>query len=357
MRRLLLFLLVASALGLLARGAVPCSALAIQPACYVALNPGPVADALTIVEIDDDRTYASSGSLLLTTVAVDTTLDVGEWVSGALSARTQQLPRELLFPPGADDEQVRQQNAALMEDSKLDAVLAALRALEVDFDTEPDGARVIEIAEFSRVDRDALAPGDIIVAAEGRPIASAAELAELTGTLAPGDVLALTVRGPTDPGTRTVEVELVENPDAPGAGLIGIVVGTWAELPIDIQIDAGSIGGPSAGLMFSLAIVDLLGPDDLTGGHVIAGTGTIDREGNVGAIGGIQQKILGALQAPDRSASVFLVPADNFEEARQAPVGDDILLVPVATLDDALSALADLRAGRQPAGALALPAG
>lgn len=125
--------------------------------------------------------------------------------------------------------------------------------------------------------------------------------------------------------------------------------------PVDIRIDAGSVGGPSAGLMFTLGIVERLSPDDLTGGLAVAGTGTVDPDGAVGPVGGVRQKLAGATNRQSSTqADVFLVPRANLAEARGAPVGRDILVVPVDDVAGALDVLAQLREGVRPAGAFVL---
>lgn len=258
---------VAVAIGTAVSGVLPCGTVRLQPDCYVALVPGPSRDTLGLVTVDGRSVFAPTGELLLTTVAVEEHLDVVTWVRGAFSARVAQVPRETVFPPGQDRDVVVAESAEAMEDSQVDAIVAALRAVGFDID----------------------------VAAE-RPA-----------------------------------------------------------LPVGVAIDAGAIGGPSAGLMFALTVVELLGPEDLGGGRVVAGTGTIDRGGRVGVVGGAAQKLLGALERDDgRPPSVFLVPVDNLDEVRRTPVPRDVLAVPVASLDDALAALADLRAGRSPEGAMEL---
>jgi PDZ domain-containing protein len=135
-----------------------------------------------------------------------------------------------------------------------------------------------------------------------------------------------------------------------------LILTTELDLPVEISIDAGVIGGPSAGLMFALSIVDLLEPDDLTGGAVIAGTGILDQDGVVSTVGGVRQKVVGATTegAHGAPATVFLVPRGNLGEARSAAVDGEILLVPVDSLADALEVLSELRAGREPREALAL---
>ena len=356
MRRILSILLLVAALSAVARGAFPCDAVSVQPTCYAALQPGPVEDALALTSLTGVRTYSSAGQLLLTTVAVEADLDLREWVEGAISPRIRHVRRETIFPEDKDREEVRQENAALMQGSQLEATIAALRHLGYEFDDEFDGAEVTEIVEPTAVRGDEIQVGDLIVAVDGEPTPDNRAVGEAIRQHAPGETAALTVV--RDGAERVVELELIANPDDPEAAFVGVLLMSQLELPVDVRIDAGVIGGPSAGLMFALSIVDLLGPDDLTGGAVIAGTGTIDEEGRVGAIGGIVQKVLGATSPGDgrRPATAFLVPRRNLDEARSAPVETEVLLVPVDTLEDAVAALADLRAGRRPAEAHALGA-
>jgi PDZ domain-containing protein len=355
-RRLLLVLLLVASATVLLRGGVSCGAFGLQPACYAALLPGPAEDTLRLVEAGETPVYASAGELLLTTVAVEADLDVVEWLRYLVSSRVAEVPRESIFPPGEDAEDVATRNAALMSNSQLDATLAALAALDYEIDTEFDGARIEAIQEPSAVDADQVREGDVIVAVDGQPVDTNEDVIRSVSRSSPGEEITLRIL--RDGTERDETLTVVADPDDPEAPRLGLLLSSYLELPVDVHIDAGVIGGPSAGLMFSLAIVDLLQPEDLTGGVVIAGTGTIDRDGTIGAIGGIQQKVLGAVSRGDdaRPASVFLVPAGNLREAAAAPIDRDLTLVPVATLQEALEALADLRAGRSPVGAVALPA-
>jgi PDZ domain-containing protein len=151
-----------------------------------------------------------------------------------------------------------------------------------------------------------------------------------------GDIIDMTVqRAGSD---VAVEIELAEREDEPGVPMIGIVLGELTEPPFPIEIRAGDVGGPSAGMMHTIAIVDSLTEGELTHGRVIAGTGTIDLDGNVGGIGGIRQKVVAAEAA---GADYILVPEANYESALTAE-RDDIEIVPVATLDQAISFLETL---------------
>jgi Lon-like protease len=331
------------------RGSVPCDAVAAQPACYVALRPGPAEDTLRLVDIGGAASYASSGELLLTTVAVDDELGFGDWLRASVSRSVDAVPREQLYPTDTDRDEVAEYNAALMADSQLTATMAALDA--AGYEVVGDGALVAAVTDDAVTDE--LEVGDVITAVDGRPVTDNRGVVEAVQRRAPGTRIVLEVDREGD--TLDVTVDLGASPEDPELAYVGVLLTTELDLPVDVDIDAGVIGGPSAGLLFALSIVDLLGPEDLTGGTVVAGTGTLDLEGQVGPIGGIRQKIVGATARgrDQRPATVFLVPRGNLEEARGAPVGRDVLLVPVDTLDDALTALADIRAGREPVDALA----
>jgi Lon-like protease len=352
-RRLLVVLLVVGLATVVVRGAVPCETLQAQPSCYVALKPGPTEDAMRLVDIEGSTAYSSSGELRLTTVAVEEELDLASWARALASGSIETVPRETLFPSTTDREEVTRQNALLMEDSQLTATLAALERLGFDVDEASDGAQVAEV--LAEAVTDQLEAGDVIVAVEGEPTLDSQEVVDAIAEASPGDELRLRLRRADE--DVDVEVTLGAAPDDPERPFLGVLLRSHIELPIDVQIDAGVIGGPSAGLMFALSVMDLLEPGDLTGGAVVAGTGTVDREGRIGAVGGVRQKVVGAStpEAGRRAATVFLVPEGNVDDARSAGVSRDLLLVPVATLDDALEALEELRAGREPHGALALP--
>lgn len=352
MRRLLVVLLLVAVATVVVRGQAPCSVLATQPACDVALLPGPSANTLEMVAIDGEDTFESSGQLRLTTVAVDSDLGLLEWLQARFSSSSNVVDRETLYPPGTSDEDVAEQNELLMTASQNDATVAGLVAAGYEAEELYAGASVVEVADDPAEGADQLSSGDVIVEIDGEPVLNATEAVEVVSRRSPGDRIVLGLEDGSE-----VEIVAKEHPEDPERALVGILLEDELTLPFDVQIDAGNIGGPSAGLMFALGIVDLLGPDDLTGGQTIAGTGTITVDGEVGAIGGIQQKVLGATDPSDEDtepASAFLVPAGNMAEARRAPVARDILLVPVATIDEAMSALDQLARGDQPDDAVAL---
>jgi Lon-like protease len=338
---------------LFVRGDVPCELLVTQPACEVALLPGPAEDTLGKIEVADADVYPPDGELLLTTVAVQDDLSLSAWLDARRSRIVDAVPRDSVFPPGSDRHDVAEQNAALMADSQLVATIAALRALGHDFDGE--GALVSSVVDDAVTDE--LVDGDVIVAVDGVEVAESRDVVEAVRRASPGDRVTLQVRD-ADGDERETVVTLGRSPEDPDRAYIGVLLTTDLDLPVDVTIDAGVIGGPSAGLMFALSIIELLGPEDLTGGHVIAGTGTVDTDGAIGAVGGVRQKVVGAATAreDDEPASVFLVPRGNLPDARSAVVANDLLLVPIDTLDEALDAMDALRAGEQPADALTLAA-
>ena len=340
-------LVVAVGAVLFARGDVPCEVVAVQPTCEVALSPGPSEDTLELVTITGaDAFPPTSGELRLTTVAVQDDLTFGTWLSGRTSSIVEVVPRERIYPEGSDPDEVAELNAAAMADSQLVAMIAALE--QMGYDLEPEGALVAGVTEDAVTDE--LEVGDVIVAVDGEPVEESLDVVELVQARRPGEELVLEVRD--DEGSRQVEVTLGESPDEPGTGFIGVFLTTELDLPVDIDIDAGVIGGPSAGMMFALSIIELLEEGDLIDGRVVAGTGTLDRSGSVGAVGGVRQK-LAAVTAGDEGppADVFLVPRDNLDDARQAPITDEVLVVPIDTLDDAIAALEALGDDRRPADA------
>lgn len=356
MRRLLLVALVLASFVALGRGQVPCDVLEAQPACDVALLPGPTANTLEIVEIDGAPVSTSAGQLRLTTVAIDPNLDLWEWVRQSFSSTVDLVDRDIIYPPDVSTDQVAERNARDMVDSQTLATVAGLLQAGYARADIFKGARIVAIADEAAAGAEALAEDDVIDAVDGTAVISAEEVVDLVSAHAPGDEVVLTIS--RDDAVQDVTLVARANPDDPSRALLGILLDDVLDLPVDVSIDAGNIGGPSAGLMFALGIVDMLDPMDLTNGLVVAGTGTIDFDGNVGAIGGIRQKVVGASTPndDDAPATVFLTPRDNLAEARTAAVDRRILLVPVSTLAEAVQALQELAAGRDPAGAIALGA-
>lgn len=346
---LVLLLLIAGALWV--TGVVPCSAVEAQPECWVAMLPGPTEHVDDLIEVTGTEAYGSDGELLLTTVLVDNRLSVRDYVEGLADGDVQLLRREDLYPPGRTVDDAALENDIMMSDSQLDAKVAALTELGIEFDDLPAGAEIVTVVDDSPAADTDLAAGDVIVAVDDQEVGNVDEAVDLLGAREPGDEVTLAVQ--RDGEDVTIELTLGENPDEPGRSFVGVLLRDYQVLPVDIDIDAGSIGGPSAGLVFTLGIIDRATAQDLTGGRNIAATGTIRSDGTVGPIGGIVQKIVGAVGSDDQ-AEVFLVPAGNWEAAQTASPGRPVTIVRVADLEEAVDALEVLADGREPASAVHL---
>ena len=306
---------------------------------FVALGPGPtfntlgVVDGKNVVTINGLPTYPTSGHLNMTTVAVADKLTMFRALALWAAGDRQLVPREAVYKPGKTEEQVDQENAQMFTTSETNAEVAALSYLKLPME--------VVVGELSPGSPSAgvLAPGDRLIAANGKPVQSVDALHDSLADTKPGQQITVTYqRGDGQPQQATVT--LGSRADAP-QGLLGV---TPSPRPIggDIMISLGDIGGPSAGLMFSLAVVDKLTPGDLTGGRFVAGTGEITQTGEVRPIGGIPLKMIAA---KDAGASAFLVPDKNCQEA-SANAPDGLQLVKVSTLADAVTALDSLREGR-----------
>jgi PDZ domain-containing protein len=321
--------------------------LAAVPSAYVIEQPGPWFDTLgtvsvpdpaddtkkekiPLITIDGIQSFPTTGELDLLTVSVlgnpDQTpswLEVaGAWFDPSKAV----VPMELIFPKEETTKQRQESNTAQMVDSQQDAIAAALTNLGYDVVV---GVEVLGFTEDSPA-KDVLSLGDVITAFNGAPVESVPQLREL-----------LASNGASTPGTvsytrQGVAQEAQVTPmDVDGNIVLGIGAKVKYDFPFDVTIRLDDVGGPSAGMMFALGIIDKLTPHDITDGKHFAGTGTIDAQGNVGPIGGIQQKLYGAKKA---GATYFLAPADNCDEVA-GHVPDGLQVYSVKTLDDALSVL------------------
>jgi PDZ domain-containing protein len=307
---------------------------------YVALTPGPTWNTLgtdhdkDVIQISGGPVSSSKGQLRMVTVGVEDEISLWDALRGWLSSDDAVVPREVIYPPDQTQQQVDQENAQDFKNSQNSATVAALRelgfAVHVTVKDIPSGSP----------SAGRLAAGDELVTVDGQAVTSAAKLTSLVRAKPAGTGLTIGYkRGGT---AATTTVTTVAGQD--GNPRIGVSIDQQQPNPYKITISLDNVGGPSAGLMFSLGIIDKLEPQDVTGGLEIAGTGTIDDDGKVGAIGGIPQKMRAAKRD---GATVFLAPADNCAEAAANSV-PGLTLVKVGTLDDALKALSTLRGGGQP---------
>jgi Lon-like protease len=310
---------------------------------YVVLEPGPVANTLgtlsghDLITVAGAPTYPAKGTLDFTTVRLiggpGVRVTVWDLLSARLNPSAAIAPEDLYFPSGVTDQQVQQVNTAEMVDSQQEAIAVALRAT---------GRTVVPHLIITDVAPDApsasvLKAGDEVKSIDGKPITSSAQIRTVIGAHKPGDFVQLRlVRN----GSEVVVAAKTRL--SAGRTTIGVFLGLKFTFPIDVKINAGDIGGPSAGTMFALGIYDKLTPGDLTGGQKIAGTGTIDDTGAVGPIGGIRQKLAGAR---DGGAQWFLAPAANCDEV-VGHVPEGLRVVRIATFGEARKAVQAIAASQ-----------
>jgi PDZ domain-containing protein len=321
---------------------------AVLPVPYVVLVPGPVTDTLgsigktQVVSVNGTQTYDDKGHLYLTTVGViPGSCDKNPTLQQALRAWFDKheavQPKQVICPPGQSSKVVSQQNADEMTQSQQDAITAALLYLHY----KPTSQQIV----VGDVSQDApaasvLRTGDALLAIDGTKVTGLDQLHSLISAKAAGSVLTVTV----DRRGKQMELKAKTTSDG-GRTVLGFTPdlrATFASPDVKIGIDPNSVGGPSAGLAFTLGIIDKLTPGSLTGGRTVAGTGTIDGFGDVGPIGGIQQKIAAAHEA---GATVFLAPASECTDARAA-APKSMVVVKVDTLSTAVHALQSIAAGR-----------
>ncbi|MDX3852549.1 PDZ domain-containing protein [Streptomyces sp. AK02-01A] len=323
---------------------------------YSEMSPGPTVNTLgdaggePVLQISGHKTYPTSGNLNMTTVRVtgaDYNMNIVEAVYGWLAHDDVVVPHDTLYPDGKTEEQSTQENAEEFSQSQESAKVAALRELDI-----PVASRVI----VSSVLKDSpsegtLHAGDVIRAVDGSAVRAPEDVAKFVTKHKPGQDVVFTIvpaaeakaaekAGKEPTATKKVTVTTEESVEGDRA-VVGIQAGTDHTFPFTVDIKLADVGGPSAGLMFALGIVDKLTPGALTGGKFVAGTGTIDDGGKVGPIGGIEMKLVGARGA---GAEYFLTPDENCAAAA-SDIPSGLTLVRVKTIADAKKSLDKIRAG------------
>lgn len=311
---------------------------------YAVESPGPVTNTLgalddgtKLVRVNGAKTYPTDGDLYFTTVRIlggpERHISVWEWVEGHLDPDSRVVPEDSVFGEDRSAEQVQKLNTALMEGSQHTAIAVALRSLG---ETVGQESVVAQIAEGMPAD-GALQLEDVILSVDGTKPEDLDALVAAIGDREVGDEVTLVVR--RDGAKKTVTLTAEDIGDGrPG---IGVLLEPRYDYPYEVRIDAGTVGGPSAGMMFALAVRDRLTPGAMTAGKSIAGTGTISDSGAVGPIGGIRQKLIGAEAA---GASWFLAPQDNCDEV-VGHVPDALDVVAVEDYDDAVTAVESIAKG------------
>ncbi|HEU4947129.1 MAG TPA: PDZ domain-containing protein [Kribbella sp.] len=313
----------------------------VFPVPFVSFSPGPVRDTLgasknkPVIEITGHETYPTDGRLDLTTVSVtspDRQLTLPQAMRNWLDPHHDLFPRDIIYPPDQSADEVEEQNTAEMTGSQDSAVAAALQEAGL-----PVHPKVASVAKGSPA-AGKLKPGDVIYEVDGVAVTKVPQVGELVRKNKVGDQVEFRIR--RGGKEQTVTLKAAATPGDPTRPMVGITIGVDSAVKVTVNLGQ-DIGGPSAGTAFALAIYDKLTPGPLLAGKHVAGTGTIDAVGQVGAIGGIQQKIAGAKEA---GATVFLVPGPNCSAALHADV-DGIRLVKITTLHEAIAALTALAKG------------
>jgi PDZ domain-containing protein len=313
------------------------------PVPYVILGPGPTLNTLGVsggkplITISGHATHPTSGHLNMVTVSYEGGPGNGFNIFTALAAwlnpHEAVVPESELFPPGQTAQQSQQQDTVEMTDSQQTATAAALTQLHIPYTTQ---VAVVQ-AEQGYPAYGVLKSGDVITAVDGKPVTGPTGLQQLIYAHPAGSTLTVTIVR----NGQTKQV-MVGTKEVSGHPVMGVEITGQYKFPFTVTITVGDIGGPSAGMMFALGIIDKLTGLNLTGGRFIAGTGEITAAGQVEAIGGIQQKMVGAR---DAGATIFLTPASNCSDTTGAvPAG--LRLVKVSTLSQAVTYLEDIKAGK-----------
>jgi PDZ domain-containing protein len=345
-------LLIAAILGTLG--------FALVPAPYVIEEPGPVfntlgqvangAQQVPLIDIPAHKTYPTSGALDMLTVNIAGSPQQSpswfEVASAYLDPSRAVLPMSAVYQPGTTVKESNEQAAVDMQNSQKDAIAAALTHLGYALPT------TLSVGGFSTKSPSAgvLKTGDTIVSVNGQVSDTVNGLRAIIAKAGAGVPVTIDInRGGV---AKTVTVTPTLSTGSNPAPILGIYPSISYTFPFTVKIQLENVGGPSAGQMFALGIIDKLTPGALNGGAKVAGTGTIDAQGDVGAIGGIRQKLYGAVQS---GAKWFLAPYSNCNEVTgHIPKGIQVLAV--KTLDDSLTALKAISAGSSTSGLLTCPA-
>jgi PDZ domain-containing protein len=327
-------------------GLVACLVIVFAvPVPYVALLPGPTYNTLgpldgkPVIQISGHRTYTAPGHLNMVTVSyiggpgANPPFNIFAALQAWLSPHQAVVPQEELFPPGQTQQQVVKQDSEQMVNSQQTAEAAALCQLGIRFTTiDTISGTISGLPAAGRLQR-----GDVIKAVDGKPVTCKSSAATMIRSRPAGHRVVLTIaRG------GKIHTVALRTASYKGEPVIGVNVVESFKFPFQVKINIGNVGGPSAGMMFALAIIDKLTPSNLTGGKFIAGTGEIEVDGAVDPIGGIQQKMAAARAA---GATVFLAPSDNCSDtAGSIPAG--LRVVKVSTLRGAIAALKAVKAGK-----------
>lgn len=302
---------------------------------YFLITPGGTYDIGSRLRVPDDQ-RRPMGRMAFTAVYEQE----ASWTEVArtqLFGQAEVVPAAVVRPPGTTQEQVNQTNKRLIDESKPVAAVVALRAAGYTVDITGQGAQVESILTGMPAD-GVLQVGDIIVAVDGQPIDTTNALIASVRRHQPGDQVTLSIV--REGQQQDVQLATANSPTEPGRPLIGVTISTYlydVRMPFPVDVESDNVGGPSAGFMFALGILDAITDGDLTRGYYVVGTGTIAPDGTIGAVGGAAEK---ALAAEQDGAQLFLVPKDDYDESKRWV--KQLRIVPVERFEDAIQALCAL---------------
>ncbi len=313
----------------------------LVPLPYYLVQPGSVRPAEQRIEIQGAESFETDGEVLFTTVYVNQAtlaLLVRAQLDDAIEVRSEAE----MYPDG-DRDATRQLNQQRMDLSKLTATRVALEEVGIEAAYVGDGARVLAVSPDAP-SNDVLAPGDVITEVDGRAVTMPADIGEHLAAFAPGETVSLRLQRVVDGEVTELDekVELTSTDEDPARPVLGITAdpaNPRIDSDVQVAVDSGRVSGPSAGLAWTLAIIDRLTPGSITGGERIAVTGTIADDGTVGPIGGVVQKVAAVKRAGLRT---FIYPAATSEEEQaqmRRIAGDDVDLIPVSTVGEAVEVL------------------
>jgi PDZ domain-containing protein len=303
---------------------------------YFLITPGGTYDIGSRLHVPDE--YRKPMGHMAFTAVYEQEASWGEIAHARVAGDSEIVPAVAIRPPGTTQQQLNETNKRLIDESKPVAAVVGLRAAGYSVDITGQGAHVERVVDGMPA-QGVLQAGDVIVAVDGQPIDTTNALIQAITRHAVGEQIMLRVhRGDAD---QDVTLTTASSPTDRSRSVIGVTVSTYlfdVRMPFPVEIDSDNVGGPSAGFMFALGILDAVTEGDLTRGYYVAGTGTIGPDGAVGAVGGAAEK---ALAAEEDGAQVFLVPKDDSEEARRWV--RKLEIVPIERFEDAVTALCGLQ--------------
>lgn len=313
------------------------------PLPYFALWPGPVEEVSDLVRVDGGPTvYDLNGDLYMLTVTLQE-VNAFELAQGWLDPEVDLVALEAIRPEGVSPEEHREANLRSMDRSKETAIEVALRYVGMPVAYTGEGVLVRSVVIGGPAD-GLLEVGDVIVEIGRKRVSVLDEGIDAIRANEIGDTIPVTVE--RDGERIRMEITLAEHTTDRGRPMVGFAPETHnpsLDLPFEIEIETHGTGGPSAGVMYALTLIDLLTEEDLTGGAIVAGTGTLSADGEVGPIGGVRQKVVAAQKA---GARYVLVPAPNFADAVTVK-REGVEIFAVSSIGEAVAVLEGItRSGR-----------